>query len=143
MDLMPARKDLVDFIRAGANGFIVKEATVEDFITTIRAVADGATVVPHALSGALLSHIADQANGRNTPDAKNVDRMTQREAEVSQLICEGMSNKEIAQRLDIAVYTVKAHVHNILEKLALHSRLQIAAYLHTADSPPADAQTSP
>jgi len=52
------------------------------------------------------------------------------------LIAEGMSNKEIAQRLSIATYTVKSHVHNILEKLALHSRLQIAAYTHRAGPPP-------
>jgi two-component system nitrate/nitrite response regulator NarL len=51
------------------------------------------------------------------------------------LIAEGMSNKEIALRLNIATYTVKSHVHNILEKLALHSRLQIAAYTHKAGAP--------
>jgi two-component system nitrate/nitrite response regulator NarL len=47
------------------------------------------------------------------------------------LIAEGLSNKEIAQRLNIATFTVKSHVHNILEKLALHTRLQVASYAHT------------
>jgi len=56
--------------------------------------------------------------------------MTKREKGITELIAEGMSNKEIAQRLNIATYTVKSHVHNILEKLALHSRLQIAAHAH-------------
>jgi DNA-binding NarL/FixJ family response regulator len=46
-----------------------------------------------------------------------------------------MSNKEIAQRLNIALYTVKSHVHNILEKLALHTRLQIAAHAHKGETP--------
>jgi two-component system nitrate/nitrite response regulator NarL len=54
--------------------------------------------------------------------------MTKREREVIDLIAEGLRNKEIAQRLHLATYTVKNHVHHILEKLALHSRLQIAGY---------------
>jgi DNA-binding NarL/FixJ family response regulator len=61
-------------------------------------------------------------------------RMTKREREVIDLIAEGLSNKEIAQRLSIATYTVKSHVHNILDKLALHTRLQVASYAHTQGS---------
>ncbi|MDH3251486.1 MAG: LuxR C-terminal-related transcriptional regulator, partial [Ignavibacteria bacterium] len=57
-------------------------------------------------------------------------KMTKREREIIALIADGLSNKEIAQRLNIATYTVKSHVHNILEKLALHSRLQIAKHTH-------------
>jgi two-component system nitrate/nitrite response regulator NarL len=57
-------------------------------------------------------------------------RMTPREREVIELIGAGLSNKEIAQRLNIATHTVKSHVRNVMEKLALHTRLQIAAYTH-------------
>jgi DNA-binding CsgD family transcriptional regulator len=60
-------------------------------------------------------------------------RMTQREREVIGLISVGMSNKEIAKRLNIATDTVKSHVRNVMEKLALHTRLQIAAYAHSQD----------
>ena len=56
--------------------------------------------------------------------------MTRREREVIDLIGEGLSNKELAQRLNIATHTVKSHVRNVMEKLALHTRLQIAAYSH-------------
>jgi DNA-binding NarL/FixJ family response regulator len=55
-------------------------------------------------------------------------RLTKREREVVDLISQGMSNKDIAQELHIATYTVKSHVHNVLEKLELHTRLQIAAF---------------
>jgi DNA-binding NarL/FixJ family response regulator len=55
--------------------------------------------------------------------------MTKREREIIALIADALSNKEIAERLNIATYTVKSHVHNILEKLALHSRLQISKYV--------------
>jgi DNA-binding NarL/FixJ family response regulator len=138
MDLLPAPEDVIDFVKAGANGFIMKDATIEDLVSTIRSVALGADVVPPALTGTLLSHIAQQAAAvRHVPGAADAVRMTKREKEIMNLIAEGMSNKEIAQRLSIATYTVKSHVHNILEKLALHSRLQIAAYTHkTGGSPP-------
>ncbi len=127
MDLLPAQDDVIEFIKAGANGFIVKDATVDDFVRTIRSVADGADVVPPSLTAALMSHIADS---RNAPSSMDGTRMTKREREITALIAEGLSNKEIAQRLNIATYTVKSHVHNILEKQALHSRLQIAAQAH-------------
>ena len=60
--------------------------------------------------------------------------MTKREREIIALIADGMSNKEIAQHLNIATHTVKSHVHNIMEKLALHSRLQIAKYTHNKET---------
>ena len=132
MDLLPVREDVIDFIRAGANGFLVKDATVDDCVRTIRSVADGADVVPPVLTATLLSHIADQAIDRGAPQVINAVRMTNREREIIGLIAEGLSNKDIAQRLDIATYTVKSHVHNILEKLALHTRLEIAAHVHNA-----------
>jgi two-component system, NarL family, nitrate/nitrite response regulator NarL len=127
MDLLPAQQDVIEFIKAGANGFIVKDATVDDFVRTIRSVADGEDVVPPSLTATLLSHIADS---RRAPATMDATRMTKREREITELIAEGLSNKEIAQRLNIATYTVKSHVHNILEKQALHSRLQIAAQAH-------------
>ena len=66
MDLLPDREDVIAFIKAGASGFIVKDATVDDVVRTIRAVAEGAQVVPPALTGTLLSHIVDQALTRDS-----------------------------------------------------------------------------
>ena len=60
--------------------------------------------------------------------------MTKREREVVALIAAGLTNKEIAEKLHLSAYTVKSHVHNILEKLALHTRLQIAKHAHLSDS---------
>jgi DNA-binding NarL/FixJ family response regulator len=138
MDVQPEEEDVIDFIKRGANGFISKDAALEDLVNTIRQVASGGDVVPSALTGTLLSHIAKQASVlRNTPMMASV-RMTKREQQITDLIAEGLSNKEIAQRLNIATYTVKSHVHNILEKLALHSRLQIAAHAHKKTPPKGD-----
>jgi DNA-binding CsgD family transcriptional regulator len=142
MDMLPEEEDVIDFIKRGANGFIAKDAALEDLVNTIRQVANGGDVVPPALTGTLLSHIAKQASVlRNTPMMASV-RMTKREQQITDLIAEGLSNKEIAQQLSIATYTVKSHVHNILEKLALHSRLQIAAHAHRRPRPKGIAANS-
>jgi DNA-binding NarL/FixJ family response regulator len=60
--------------------------------------------------------------------------MTKRERQVIELLSDGCSNKEIAQKLHISTYTVKSHIHKILEKLTLHTRLQIANYAHTSNN---------
>jgi DNA-binding NarL/FixJ family response regulator len=143
MDLLPVREDVIEFIRAGASGFLVKDATVDECVKTIRSVAEGADVVPPVLAGTLLSHIADHAVDHSAPQVLHAVRMTNREREIIGLISEGLSNKDIAQRLDIATYTVKSHVHNILEKLALHTRLEIAAHVHnTRHSEPGAAASA-
>ena len=148
MDLLPAQEDVVEFIKAGANGFIVKDATVEELVRTIRSVAEGADVVPPALTGTLLSHIVNQAVLRKTPALDTPTmmegvRMTKREREVIDLVTDGLGNKEIAQRLNLAPHTVKNYVRHILEKLALHSRLQLAACAHKAAAPAANRRTRP
>jgi DNA-binding NarL/FixJ family response regulator len=130
MGLIPSQLDVIEWVEAGASGFILKDATVEDFLGTIRSVARGAKVLPPSLAGSLFSHVIDNALKKGKGKLANAVRMTKREREIISLIAEGLSNKEIAQRLNVATYTVKSHVHNILEKLALHSRLQIAMFTH-------------
>jgi DNA-binding NarL/FixJ family response regulator len=130
MDLLPVHEDIMEFVHAGVSGFIMKDATVEDLVHTIRSVAQGAHVLPPQMTGTLFSQIARDAIARGRPEALDSVRMTAREREVINLIAEGLGNKEIAARLHIATHTVKSHVRNIMEKLTLHTRLQIAAYAH-------------
>ncbi len=131
MGLIPTQSDIVEFVQAGASGFILKDATVQEFLRTIRSVAHGGEVLPPPLTDSLFSHVVEYALRNGKEQLNRAVKMTKREREIIALIAEGLSNKEIAQRLNIATYTVKSHVHNIMEKLALHSRLQIAR--HTQD----------
>ena len=132
MGLLPVQEDVAAYVRAGASGFIMKDASFEEFFTTIRAVAAGAEVLPPELTTSLFTQIAvNAAKGSKARVLESV-RMTARERQVIDLLAEGLSNKEIAKRLRIAVHTVKSHVHNVLEKLALHSRLEVAAFTHAA-----------
>ncbi len=126
MGLAPAQSDILEFVQAGAEGFILKTATVSEMIETIRSVAAGATVLPSSMTGSLFSQVAEHAVMKGKRNLKVAIRMTEREKEVIALIVDAKSNKEIADKLNIATFTVKSHVHNIMEKLALHSRLQIA-----------------
>ncbi len=135
MDLLPVHEDIVEFVNAGVSGFIMKDATLEDLVITIRAVAAGESVLPVTMVNTLFSQIARDAVSRGRADVLEAVRMTPRERQVINLIAEGMSNKEISARLHVAVHTVKSHVRNVMEKLALHSRLQIAAYVHSETHP--------
>src|SRR5580765_1834295 len=100
MDLLPVHEEIAEFVNAGVAGFILKDATFEDFIATIRSVADGAQVLPPRMTGTLFSQIARVAVRRGRTAALEEVRMTQREREVVELIGDGMSNKEIANSLN-------------------------------------------
>jgi DNA-binding NarL/FixJ family response regulator len=133
MDILPEPDEIVEFVKRGASGFVVKEASVEVFVETIRTVARGGEVLPPTLTSTLFTHIAQHAATQRSPASDRAARMTTRERQVIALIAEGMSNKQIARQLRISNHTVKSHVRNILEKLALHSRLQVAAYAHKTE----------
>jgi DNA-binding NarL/FixJ family response regulator len=134
MGFVPTQSDIVEFVEAGASGFILKSATVKEFIGTIRSVVQGVKILPPSLTGSLFSHVVELALRKGKEKATSAVRMTKREREIIALIADGMSNKEIAQQLNIATHTVKSHVHNIMEKLALHTRLQIARFIHEENS---------
>jgi two-component system NarL family response regulator len=131
MDLAPVQADVLQFVKAGASGFIMKDATLDDFLSTIRAVAEGIKILPPLLAESLFSQIVDHAIKGGKKKFSEALRLTTREREVIELLSDGMSNKEIGHRMHISNYTVKSHVHNIMEKLALHTRLEIANYSYT------------
>lgn len=134
MDLAPIQADILQYVKAGANGFILKDATLNDLLITIRTVNEGATVLPPLLVDSLFSQIVEYAVRKGKSKLKEAVQMTKREKEVIGLLSEGMSNKEIGQKIHISTYTVKSHIHNIMEKLALHTRLEIANYSYTTES---------
>ena len=134
MDLAPVQADILQYVKAGANGFILKDASLNDFLITIRTVAEGSTVLPPLLVDSLFSQIVDHAVREGKTKLKESVRMTAREREVIVLLGNGLTNKEIAQKIRVSTYTVKSHIHNIMEKLALHTRLEIANYSYTGET---------
>jgi DNA-binding NarL/FixJ family response regulator len=128
MDILPAHEEIMEFVNVGVAGFIMKDATMEELLSTIQSVACGHHILPPEMTSSLFSQIARESIARGREGVLASVRMTPREREVIELIKEGLSNKKIASRLSIAPQTVKSHVRNIMEKLALHTRLEIAAY---------------
>lgn len=129
MGILPEHDDIVEFVKAGGCGFILKNAPVADYVKTVQAVAGGATILPAVLTKSLFTQIVESVLKNKGGVPAHAVQLTKREREIVDLISQGLSNKEIAQQLHIATFTVKSHVHNVLEKLELSTRLEIAAFI--------------
>ena len=110
-------------LRAGAAGFLLKDTDADSLVSAVRLVAAGEGIIAPAVTRRL---IAAFATTRAAPDASVLDRLTARERDVLAQLGAGLSNMEIAQRLDISEPTAKVHVSRILTKLGLRSRVQAA-----------------
>ena len=110
---------VTEVVRAGAIGYVLKDASSDELVKAVKAAADGQV------------HLSPQAAARLMRDVRTPDNpqaLTQRETEVLKLVAQGKSNKEIALELQIGDKTVHSHVSNILSKLGLNSRTQAALY---------------
>ena len=115
-------------LRAGASGFLLKDAPAAQLVTAIRVVADGEALLAPSITRRLIAEFAQRPAPSARPAA--MEELTQRELEVLQLIARGLSNAEIAKELFVGDATVKTHVARILMKLELRDRVQavVAAY---------------
>jgi NarL family two-component system response regulator LiaR len=112
-------------IQAGASSYLLKDVSPDDLVEAIRAVHRGETRLHPEIMRRLVEQVAYQAPHRPAPSGIE---LTAREREVIQLVAEGKSNREIADRLVISERTVKTHISNILGKLAPNDRTQLAIY---------------
>jgi two-component system NarL family response regulator len=117
--------EIMACIEAGAAGYVLKEASFDYLVETIRSANRGESFCSPRMAASLFSRVAELA-GERIP--RSSVKLTPREVEIINKIAEGLSNKEIAQRLSIEVQTVKNHIHNILDKLQLHNRLEAVQY---------------
>lgn len=129
---LPESKNIIlQYVMAGAAGYVLEDVSVERLLDHIRAVHDDQALVSPEMAAALMTQITELAyiSSQDRLDTKAVADLTNREREVLNLIGEGLTNQEIADRLFIEVGTVKNHVHNLLKKLDVSSREDAAAYL--------------
>ncbi|MFC9813050.1 response regulator [Streptomyces virginiae] len=116
-------------LRAGAAGFLLKNADAAELMAAVRTVARGEGLIAPAVTRRLIAEFAAPRPARSTPEpgrAAAVASLTPREREVLSALGEGLSNAEIAERLEMAEATAKTHVSRLLGKLELRSRLQAA-----------------
>ena len=116
-------------LRAGASGFMLKDAEPEELLSAIRAVAAGDAVVAPSATRRLLEHVADRLPGAGTPDAR-LEMVTERERAVLLAVAAGASNAEIGEQLFMAEATVKTHVGRLLAKLGARDRVQLVVFAY-------------
>ncbi len=121
-------QDVVAWAKAGVSGYVTRDESLSTLVAVIRAVGRGELLCSPRLAATLLRQVARSAT--RAPTARHDRRLTAREREVLALVEQGLANKEIAQRLSIALPTVKNHVHNILGKLEARGRCEAIAALH-------------
>jgi two-component system NarL family response regulator len=120
--------DLYEAVKAGANGYLLKEVSVEDVADAIHAVVQGQSLISPSMASKLLREFNALARQAAEREQLPAPVLTARELEVLRLVARGMSNKDVADHLFISENTVKNHVRNILEKLHLHSRMEAVMY---------------
>ena len=136
--------DVLEAVKAGATGYLVKSASREELLDAVRQTAEGVAVFTPGLAGLVLGEYRRlSAAGRERPSGPPVPRLTDRETEVLRLVAKGLSYKDIAERLVLSHRTVQNHVQNTLNKLQLHNRVELVRFAiqHGLDdelgSPPA------
>jgi DNA-binding NarL/FixJ family response regulator len=119
-------QDVLDAVKAGATGYLVKSAARAEFVDAVRRTAEGEAVFTPGLAGLVLGEYRRLAtSGATNPDTP---RLTDRETEVLRLVAKGLSYKQIAERLVLSHRTVQNHVQNTLGKLQLHNRVELVRY---------------
>jgi DNA-binding NarL/FixJ family response regulator len=118
------QQDVLDAVKAGATGYLVKSASRQELIDAVRRVAVGDTVFTPGLAGLVLG---EYRRLLDTP-ADDAPKLTERETEVLKMVAKGMSYKQIAERLVLSHRTVQNHVQNTLRKLQLHNRVELTRY---------------
>lgn len=117
--------DVVDALRGGADGYLLKDMEPEDMVHQLRQAAKGRMAISEGLTSLLAEALRNQ---RSAPAAPGVEALTQREKEILRELAAGMSNKLVARKLDITEGTVKVHVKHLLKKLHLRSRVEAAVW---------------
>jgi two-component system, NarL family, response regulator NreC len=113
-------------LKAGARGYLLKDSAEADLIKAVHAVGSGKSFFSPVVSKMLLDDYVRKLKRSGTEDA--YDLLTPREREILQLIAEGKSNKDIANLLDLSVYTIESHRSNLMEKLNLRGLPELILY---------------
>ncbi len=121
---------IIDALRAGASGFLLKDAPTQEVVAAVRAVAAGDAVLSPAITRQLLDQVGRRLPAAVSRAPEGIDQLTEREQEVLRMLAGGLSNAEIARALVVSEATVKSHVSNLLGKLGLRDRVQAVIFAY-------------
>jgi two-component system nitrate/nitrite response regulator NarL len=131
IDLAPVQGDINQFVKAGASSFILKDATLNDLLIAIHTETEGANVFPANLNRSLFPQIIEHGHKGSKINLNKTARIKKQELEVIRFIGDGLSIQGICQKLHVTTFTVKSHIQNIMEKLALHTQMEAANYSYS------------
>jgi two-component system nitrate/nitrite response regulator NarL len=123
-----APDDLMQAIRSGADGYLLKDMEPEDLLARLREALTGKTVISDALAGRLAAALRAEAQDSTRKPERDLSMLTEREQAVLRCVADGQSNKLIARSLSITEGTVKVHVKHLLKKLNFRSRVEAAVW---------------
>jgi two-component system nitrate/nitrite response regulator NarL len=121
-------EDLIDTLKSGARGYLLKNIDADYLVDSIRRAARGEAVMSPQMTSKLVQGLQSSSGAAAAPAVPEKDRISPREREILELLARGASNKQMARDLGLAESTIKIHVQNILRKLNLSSRVQAAVY---------------
>ena len=136
------RGSFLTAIRRGARGYVLQNASAVDVVSAVRAVAEGHAVCPSHYTEVLFDYVATQTAELPNSQKRAQWGLTQREQQLIPLIGRGLSNKEIANHLNLSEQTVKNHVHRILRKVGVSDRLSIYEVCQTRSRAPRAAPSA-
>lgn len=122
-----SEEDLLAAIKSGARGYVVKDMAMPELVRSVHQVLEGGAVVSPAMGEKLFDTVAALLRHRDSVATRKPE-LTGREIEILQHVADGLTSREIGERLFISENTVKNHVRNILDKLGLHSRNEAVMY---------------
>jgi len=120
--------DLFEAVKAGANGYLLKEVSIDEVAGAVRAVGRGQSLVSPSMASRLLDEFAALAHRADDGPAPSSTALTGREADILRLVSRGLSNRYIAAELSISEAMVENHVRNVVDKLHLFDRMEAVEY---------------
>lgn len=116
---------LIEAVRCGAKGYMLKNVPIKQLIQALKSAQEGQAAISRSMMAQVMGELA-RTSGKAQPESNTLDKLSSREIDVLRELTTGASNQEIAERLYISKNTVRHHVHNMLDKLEMENRRQLA-----------------
>ena len=129
--------ELVEILQAGVRGFLPRRSGAQRLVDGVRALARDEAALDSAATSHLVRHLTTGSQPRSAPSVRPLDRLTDRQREVAELVAQGLSNEEIAGRLFLSLATVKSHLTTSMRRLSVRSRTELAILVTRGNSPAA------
>lgn len=135
IDMQDDDKQFLEAVKTGVIGYLLKDASTSDVIVAVSAAYKGEAICPPKLCTALFQWVAESAGCEGTPKSPQCPDLTSRQRQLIDLVGQGLTNKEIANHLNLSEFTVRNHIHRILKLAHVETRREAAEIMQMANNP--------